>query len=480
MALKKINRLVTSLTFFTLGSNIVTAGGFQMHEQNASVGDVHAGYAVDSHDASVSFYNSAALTEILESKTTTSAVTVANFMSFKGSTLLETSPAMPEPPIVASGTASTKGVHVIPAMHYATPINNKYAFGLSIASPFAAELAWSDKAFTRYNTTLNGIKTINISPSLAYKVSDSLSLGLGPDLQYVAMQINKKVGTNYDIYHDNQPLESYDSIVTNTLANTKLGWHTGILWKPTNHIKLGANYRSAIYHRATGESKLKGTLAGLFTDPSNNKINKSKNLEAVIKIPQTIAFSGQFDFIPDFSFVSTIIHTNWSVVNSFDLKNVPTAFSDPYTEQPIYLNVVTNSLNFRNTYTFLNGLHWQYNDHIKLKTGFGFDQTPTNNKFRDLKMPDGNRYLLGLGANYKYSHNLNFEFGWMYVQINNTKISNTSLIPPPPLDNNLMNPGERNEIHGRTHGHAHVVGMQFTLNTANMYGYAKKRIRGVI
>ncbi|MBP9722108.1 MAG: outer membrane protein transport protein [Gammaproteobacteria bacterium] len=463
-----------TLSLLFCSYNLAHAGGFQMHEQNASVGDVHAGYAVDTYDASVNFYNSAALTEILNAKTTTSAVTVANFVSFKGSTAVEAT-TLSSPPIYGSGETSTKGLHVIPSMHYATPINDKYAFGISLASPFAAELEWSDKAFTRYNTTLNGIKAVNLSPSLAYKVSEDLSLGFGPDLQYVSMQINKKVGTNFDLFNNNLDLSNYDSIVTNNLTNAKLGWHAGTLWKPTNNLKLGFNYRSEINHHATGESKLKGKLAGSFGSESNNKVNKSKNLKAIIKIPQNIAFSFELQPMQDWSFVSTVMYTHWSIVDSFDLKNVPTAFEDPYEYVPIYLGLVKNTLRLKDTYTFLNGFHWQYNDHLKLKTGFGYDQTPTNNHYRDLKMPDGNRYLFGLGANYKYSHNFNMEFGWMYVAINKTKINNISLIPDPGVS--VMNPGERNEIHGHTRGHAHVIGMQFTMNTEDMYSYTKGRFR---
>ena len=134
------------------------AGGFQIHEQNASLGDVHAGYASDNTDASVSFYNPAALTDILEAKTTSSAVTVANKIYFKGDASAESFPTTENPPIYQAGKTDTKGLHLIPALHYAAPINSRMAFGLSIVSPYAAVVEWSKKAFTRYNVTENGIK----------------------------------------------------------------------------------------------------------------------------------------------------------------------------------------------------------------------------------------------------------------------------------------------------------------------------------
>ena len=479
MAFQKLSSLsVNTLILLNTSIPVVFAGGFQMHEQNGSVGDVHAGYAVDNHDASVSFYNSAALTDILEPQTTNSAVTVASKLSFKGSTSLEITEAASSgayPPVVGTGQTSTSGVNVIPSLHYAAPISNNYAFGLSIVAPFASELSWSEKAFTRYNATTNGIKAINFSPSFAYRVSDELSLGLGGDIQYVAMQIDKIVGANFDIFFNGQPYASSDSVIRNNLTHTGLGWHTGALWKPTNHTKLGFTYRSGLNHHATGSSSLKGKLAGGFVD-TPHKENKSKNLAAIIKIPQTFALSGAINPIEDWTFVSTVMYTNWAVVKSFDLKNVPGTMAD----EPVFIDVIRNTLGLKDTYTFLNGVHWQYNDQIKLKAGFGYDRTPTSNRYRDLKMPDGDRYLFGLGANYRYSHNLNLEFGWMYVMVPNTKIDHVSNIPAVEYAPGMYNYGETTGVKGKAHGNAHVVGMQFTLNTADMYGYASRKLGRIV
>lgn len=312
--------LFLSLPIF-ISINTAIAGGFQLHEQNGSLGDVHAGYSVDAKDASTNFYNAAGLTEILDSTTTTSAVTAASSVSFKGKSVIKTVPEFGQP-IIGSGNTSTSGLNVIPSLHYATPINNRLAFGLSIVSPFASEIDWSNKDFTRYNSTSNGITTINFSPSLAYKLTNVFSLGVGADAQYVTMKINKMVGLNIDMLNGGLPedVSMNDSVITNQLTGTSLGWHSGILYRPTNFLKLGFSYRSAINHKATGTSVLKGRLAGQTTDPSPDKENKSNNLKAVIKIPESMALSVQFNPAKDLELVSTVVHTRWSAIKTFDLK----------------------------------------------------------------------------------------------------------------------------------------------------------------
>lgn len=447
------------LLYLLIQTNSSFAGAFQMHEQNASLGDVHAGYSVYTKDPSISFYNPAGLVDILTPKATNSAVTVASRMSFKGNTVLEMAYDNPNPPITFSGKTKTNGVHFIPALHYAMPINERFAFGLSIASPFAAELDWSDKGFTRFNSTHNAIKTINFSPSLAYKISNEVSIGMGPEIQYAEMQIDKRIGTSGLLSSE------YESAATNTLTSTNVGWHAGILWKPVSNAKLGLSYRSKVIHKATGESKLKGLLAGDKMSLSPDKVNKSKKLEAIIRIPASVALSGEYNPTSDVTLYSTLIYTQWNLVDTFNLKNLTAPFDNGVTPY------VYNKLGFKNTYTFLNGINYNYNNKLILKTGIGYDQTPTSNSYRDLKMPDGNRVLFGLGANYDYSKNLNLEFGYMYVKVLKTKINNTSVIPAAADPVMTLNLGEVNKIYGSADGSAHLIGMQFTLNTERVMKY---------
>lgn len=459
------NKKLLTLPILICSTNLF-AGGFQMHEQNAQLGDVHAGYSVATDDASVNFYNPAGLMDIKETLTTTSAVTVANNISFKGNIRVNTFPEPMSPghsPYTANGSAQTNGLHVIPGVHFAKPISDNMTFGFSVASPFAAELEWSDSSFTRYNTTLNGIKTVNISPSLAYKLNEQLFIGFGPEVQYVEMNIDKMVGSTL---HERLFSQSFDSVVTNNLTNTALSWHAGVLFKPSNSLKLGASFRPGINHEAKGTGKLKGKLAGSFESLSPDKENISENLKATIRIPSSLALSAQFSPAPNFNFVSTLIYTRWSVVKNFVLENVTTAFLHPDTDQPLFLSEVSNKMNFRDTFTILNGMHWNYNNNLKLKAGAGFDQTPTDDKERDLKMPDGNRLMLGFGANYKYSQDLNIELGYMFVKVLPTKISKKSIIDPPIAgDIAITNPGEISEIYGRTTGYANLLGIQTTFNT---------------
>ena len=81
-------------------------------------------------------------------------------------------------------------------------------------------------------STLTAITVVDISPSLALKMSDKASLGVGFDIQVanaefdnVAAFINPQIGAARVI------VPGFDTRSTNTASDTGYGFHAGIMWK---------------------------------------------------------------------------------------------------------------------------------------------------------------------------------------------------------------------------------------------------------
>ena len=66
-----------------------------------------------------------------------------------------------------------------PHLYYVAPINNTWKWGVGVNAPFGLKLVYDPTFFGRYDSTVTDLKTYNIQSSLAYKVSDSLSVGGG-------------------------------------------------------------------------------------------------------------------------------------------------------------------------------------------------------------------------------------------------------------------------------------------------------------
>jgi long-chain fatty acid transport protein len=71
--------------------------------------------------------------------------------------------------------------------------------------------------------------------------------------------------------------------------------------------------------------------------------------------------------------------------------------------------------------------------------GIGWDQSPIQNRYRDVAVPDQDRYMVGLGFGYKWSEKTSFDFGYAHYfathasmndSINNTAPSAIPGAPP--------------------------------------------------
>ncbi|PVE26506.1 long-chain fatty acid transporter, partial [Enterococcus faecalis] len=67
--------------------------------------------------------------------------------------------------------------------YYSHRINDRLWAGIGVGVPFGLMTEYSDDWIGRFHSTKFDIKTININPSIAFKVNDMLSLGFGVSVQ---------------------------------------------------------------------------------------------------------------------------------------------------------------------------------------------------------------------------------------------------------------------------------------------------------
>ena len=64
-----------------------------------------------------------------------------------------------------------------------------------------------------------------------------------------------------------------------------------------------------------------------------------------------------------------------------------------------------------------------------MRGGFGYDQTPTNDIDRDVRLPDADRWALSIGAHYVVNPEIDVDLGYTYLfASSDTTISKTQAI----------------------------------------------------
>ena len=142
----------------------------------------------------------------------------------------------------ATASESQKSLDfIIPNAYYTRTTSDGYiAYGVGIFSPFGLGQEYENKntSIFRNQITMIDLQTVVVNPTIAFKINEYLSVGAGIDYMWGKAKLEKTpVATVGNLY--NSTLESDWG-----LDGDAWGYNFGVLLKPTENFRIGANYRS--------------------------------------------------------------------------------------------------------------------------------------------------------------------------------------------------------------------------------------------
>lgn len=394
----------------TLPSQAI-AGAFQLLEQDgASPGNYHAGYAASAEDASIAFYNPAGLTRIKNNQFVLAALGVSTHFRYEGTVAVNTLLLnVPQP-----ATAEGGGFTMIPAFHFGAPITDQIGFGLSIVVPFGLKTNYGYSSFLRYAATMTSVTVVDMSPALGFQLDDKTSLGIGLDIQRMFAEFDVTGGSSTP---GAGPI-GLDTVASNKLNDTAYGYHLGALYQFDSATRAGISYHSQVMHHLSGSSKFEGPLAvstvgGTFTSRPTTRIT----------LPAYTALSLYHQYGPQWVLMGSVIYTQWNVFKTCILNDTSGLAVGSVPSQNIQLVVPQH---FRNAWNISIGSEYKATDRFTFRGGVGYDQTPVRNAYRNVGLPDNNRYVVALGGHYQAMKKLGFDLSWLHLFVKQTPIA-----PPP-------------------------------------------------
>ena len=193
----KLKATIYSLALMALMTSNAKAGGYSTSLYSTSgLGNAYSGSTTGSHDVSDIFFNPAVTAGKDKSEI------VASFSYLRLAIDPDNMSSNFKHPVF--GTLKRDGAEsrnvgtqkLIPALYFSSPINDKTAFNLAITSPFGLETKYNKNWSGRFRALNSSIATLNINPSVAYKITDDLSFGAGVMAQYYKANLTKEVFTS--------------------------------------------------------------------------------------------------------------------------------------------------------------------------------------------------------------------------------------------------------------------------------------------
>lgn len=406
------------------------AAGFALIEQSASgLGNAFAAGAAATDDASVQFFNPAALTELSGTQTSVALHYIMPKAELQSGATAEVRFPPPSNAVVpfSGPTSGDAGVDsFVPNFYYARDINAKTKFGLGISVPFGLTTEYDDDWIGRYHAIKSDLFTVNINPAIGYKVNEKLSLGAGLSAQYIEAELTSAVDTSSNCLGAegaglipvgtctglglNVPADqSVDGKAEVTGDSWGYGFNLGLLYKFTEATRMGVAYRSSVSQDLKGDAKFSGPLVTLGFQDSKESASASVDLPASVSVSFVHSASNALEVMGD------ITWTQWSSFDELVVEDSSGGVISQTTE------------NWDDTYRYALGLSYTSSSTMKWRAGVAYDQTPVPDaEHRTPRIPDNDRTWIALGLTWTANANSTFDFGYAHLFVPDAKIDNTT------------------------------------------------------
>jgi len=370
------NRLMLGLALAGM-AGLTQAAGFALVEQNASgLGNAYAGQAAVAADASTIFFNPAGMTMLPDRQVVMAGHLIKPQAEFTGSSN-----------IGGGDGGDAGGLAIVPNAYFAYRLTPDIHVGVGMNAPFGLKTEYDSTWAGRTQGIKSELKTLNLNPSVAWKASDTFSLGAGLSIQYAKATLTNLAG----------------AAGLATIEGDDFGWgfNLGALWKLNDSTRVGLAYRSEV------DQKLEGTAEFSIATGANGPVTAS------VTLPDSASLSFVHKLNPRLELLADVTWTGWS---DFDeLRIVRTTGTT--------LGVTPE--NWSDSYRYSVGANYRMNDKVTLRGGVAYDETPVSDTFRTVRIPDENRTWLAFGAQYRLSSKSALDFGYTHLFIKDATINKT-------------------------------------------------------
>ena len=392
---KFVLKYSTVAVLATVSNVAAAAAGYSLVEQSGSgMGNAFAGGAASAEDASTIYFNPAGMSRLSGTQAVVALHAIRPSAEFlPGPTAAG---ALLQPTGNNGGDPGDWGY--VPNAYLAMEIDPALKFGIGVNVPFGLKTSYDPAWIGRFQALKSKILTVNINPSLAYRVSDTLTLGAGLNYQRIDGELTSAV--NYSAaaaLATANPLTppaalpglaaiagaSSEGVSTVKGSDAAWGYNFGILVDATPQTRIGFSYRSTIDYTLTGTVSFANRPALLAAAIPDSAATLN------VRMPDTFSASAFHQLDGKWDLMADATWTGWSVFKQLKIDRASGA------------NLITVQENWRDTWRLSVGANHHYNDRWMARMGLAYDQTPVPDAFRTARIPDQNRVWLSFGGQYK-------------------------------------------------------------------------------
>lgn len=376
------------------------AGGFYIQEQSAKeTGRAYSGEAAAADSPATIFFNPAGMTELdgVHVEVNGSVLPLTASQQDTGSVRSVPGLTYSVPTGGSDGGNPFPQPLVVPAAYATAQVSDRLWLGLGVSSPFGLISDYDDDFFGRYDSLRSAVMSINVAPSAAFKLNDTVSIGGGVDVQYIDVELTSALPNLSPLDPDGKLDVKGDDI--------SVGWNAGATFT-FEPVRLGVHYRSQMKHNLDGDFELSG-LTGLLAGS-----NVQTSVTSPLTLPDIATVSAQFGLDTPWRVYGSWRYYNWSTFDAIRLR--PEGLPEQVSEQ-----------NYRDTWSMALGAEYDLSPAFTLRAGTMYDESPITDEFRSTRVPDGDRTWATAGATWHLSDAFEANLSYAHVFVKGEPINRT-------------------------------------------------------
>lgn len=383
--MKRLLQGASALTLGMLvGSSTAQAAGFQVNEQSAVNTGRASSVTATVKDPSAIWHNPAGLTQTEGTEFQVGINLIRAAGQYEGNGIPSTNPNYPDT-VTADVDYNLK---LVPNIYASRALSSKAYVGLGFYLPYGSGIKWQGAEDYVGRTVVQelDLRTFFITPAIALKLSDMVSVAVGVSLVPATAYLKRTLGAS-----DNGqvlfPRSKYSKEGTVEIAGSAfgVGANAGVQVSLMEHLKLGLAFRSAIDLSFSGDAN--------FDIPSDAPSDVRANFPdgegtLDVTLPHTFLFGVGWEQGPLTVEASTQV-TMWNSYKELRL-NFSSGLPTPSSASPRNWKVVP---------LFRLGAQYDLAE-LALRAGIGYDMSPVPDTTVDFTLPDNDRIYFTLGAGY--------------------------------------------------------------------------------
>lgn len=381
----RINNGLRAVLLLMLLPTVCKAGGFALNEYAARANGMGGAMIAIADDASAVAYNPAGITQLQGDSAMlgmTAIAPVANVKAGQGAT-----------------TTTQANIYTPPHAYVTYQAGERAWIGVGVFTRFGVGTQYGYDWVGSNNVYRVELSTYSLAPNLALKLTDSLSIGFGPELVFSGADLRSRPMIAPGVYRDQKI----------NVDGFGIGFQIGLHYILNDQWSAGFMYHSTQKHTDKGNVKWQ-EAPGFW----NGDISMS------LTLPASYTLGVAYKPTKDWKIEADAVFTQWQdyekLVYMYDRRPGTGVAGD-----------ITKEKNWRNVWRFQLGAEYMATDWLALRAGFVWDQDPIRKGYEDYMLPSSDRkiYSVGFGI---IKEKVTYDFSLMYLRNNHRSIDANSSI----------------------------------------------------